>query len=251
MKKYLFFFFLILLFTDVFSFPAGVALRTRKTTSLGCGNCHIFGTTLTGSFSGPDSVNTGQTVQFTIQYSGTNAGLYGVDIAAKFGALSPGSSSAYMKILSGELVQKTGLSVTTLIFDYTAPTVPGTDSLYATIDKGEPGVWNWVQEKKIVVRLPAAIKNESGIVSGYKLNQNYPNPFNPETKIEFSIPVADFVGLFIYDIQGREVEKIVNAILPAGNYSYVWNAHNLPSGIYYYRITAGKFIQTRSMILLR
>ena len=251
MKKYLFFVFLILFFADVFSFPAGVALRTRKTTTLGCGNCHIFGTTLTGSFSGPDSVNTGQTVQFTIQYSGTNAGLYGVDIAAKFGALSPGSSSAYLKILNDELVQKAGLSVTTLTFNYTAPSSPGIDSLFATIDKGEPGVWNWVPEKRIIIRLPSAIKNESRIVSGYVLSQNYPNPFNPVTKIEFSIPSADLVEMYVYDVQGREVEKIVNVILPAGNYSYVWNAHNLPSGIYYYRITAGKFIQTRSMILLR
>ncbi len=251
MKKYLFFVFLILFFTDVFSFPAGVALRTRKTTTLGCGNCHIFGTSLTGSFSGPDSVNTGQTVQFTLQYSGTNAGLYGVDIAARYGTLAPGSSSAYLKILSEELVQKAGLTVTALTFNYTAPSTPGIDSLFATIDKGEPGVWNWVPEKRIIIRLPAAIKNESGIVSGYKLNQNYPNPFNPETKIEFSIPAADFVGLFIYDIKGRKVAKIVNSVLPAGNYSYIWNAHNLPTGIYYYRITAGKFIQTRSMILLR
>jgi len=251
MKKYLFFVSLILLFTDVFSYPAGVALRTRKTTSLGCGNCHIFGTTLTGSFSGPDSVNTGQTVQFTIQYSGTNAGLYGVDIAAKLGVLSPGSSSAYLKILSGELVQKSGLTVTALTFDYTAPSVPGTDTLFATIDKGEPGAWNWVPEKRIVVKLPTGINEKYGIAAGYFLYQNYPNPFNPVTKIVFSVPQTQFVCINVYDIQGREVQKIINSVLPQGNYSFLWNAYNLPSGIYYYRMEAGEFIKSRSMILLR
>jgi hypothetical protein len=251
MKKYLIFVSLILLLMDAYSYPTGVALRTRKTTTLGCGNCHIFGTSLTGGFSGPDSVNTGQTVQFTIQYLGTNAGLYGVDIAAKFGALSPGSSSAYLKILSDELVQKSGLTVTALTFDYTAPLLPGTDTLFATIDKGEPGAWNWVPGKRIVVRLPAGIKNETGVALGYGLKQNYPNPFNPVTKIVFSVPHAEFVSIRVYDIQGREIEEIVSQFLQPGVYSCVWNASDFPSGIYYYRFGTQNFIETKSMILLR
>lgn len=251
MKKYLFFVFLILFFTDVFSFPAGVALRTRKTTTLGCGNCHIFGTSLTGSFSGPDSVNTGQTVQFTLQYSGTNAGLYGVDIAARYGTLAPGSSSAYLKILSEELVQKAGLTVTALTFNYTAPSTPGIDSLFATIDKGEPGVWNWVPEKRIIIRLPAAIKNESGIVSGYKLNQNYPNPFNPETTIKFELPYTSFVNLSIYNLIGEKVATLVNEQLEQGVHFINFKGNNLASGLYVFRLSAGEVSFTKTMMLLK
>lgn len=237
--------------SSLYSFPSGVALRTLKTTTLGCGNCHIFGTVLTGNFSGPDTVNAGQTVQFTIQYSGTNAGSYGVDIAARYGTLAPGGSSAYLKILSDELVQKTGLTVTSLTFDYTAPLSPGIDTLFATIDKGEPGAWNWVPGKKIVVKLPAGIKKENGFAFGYDLKQNFPNPFNPVTKIVFSVPQTEFVSIKVYDIQGRETAVIVNKSLPEGNYSVEWFANGISSGIYYCRMEAGEYSETKSMILLR
>jgi len=226
----------ILIYGNSYSFPGGVALRTLKTTTLGCGNCHVFGSLVTGSFSGPDTVTAGSTVQFTINYLGTNAGLYGVDIAVKNGVLAPGESSAYLKILSNELVQKTGLTVTSLTFDYTAPVNPGIDSLYATIDKGEPGKWNWVPGKRIAVKLPTGIKQEAGEVSGYELKQNVPNPSNPVTRIGFSVPRSGFVSMVLYDISGRLIRNVVNNILPAGNYSVVFDAAGLSSGVYYYRL---------------
>ena len=69
------------------AYPTGIANRTLKTTTSGCGSCHTFGTTTTVSFSGPDTVQTGATVQYTITISGSNSGLIGVDIAAKIGTL--------------------------------------------------------------------------------------------------------------------------------------------------------------------
>lgn len=252
MKKYIIFIILFFILNlETYPFPEGIALRTLKTSTAGCGSCHAFNTSTAGSFSGPDTVTAGQTVQFTLTYTGTNTGTYGVDIAAKTGILAPGNSSAYLKILSSELVQITGLTVTSLTFDYTAPSVSGIDSLYATVDKGYLGKWNWTPGKRIVVKLPTVITKKTGFASGFSLMQNFPNPFNPVTKIEFSIPGKEFVSLKIYNIQGREVADIVNASLPAGNYSVEWNAGGVPSGIYYYRISAGEFIQTRSMILLR
>ncbi|MBN1634683.1 MAG: T9SS type A sorting domain-containing protein [Ignavibacteria bacterium] len=252
MKKYIIFIILFFILNlEAYPFPEGIALRTLKTSTAGCGSCHAFNTSTAGSFSGPDTVTAGQTVQFTLTYTGTNTGTYGVDIAAKTGILAPGNSSAYLKVLSSELVQITGLTVTSLTFDYTAPLVPGIDSLYATVDKGYLGRWNWIPGKRITVKLATGIRKENGIVTAYSLKQNYPNPFNPVTKIGFSVPQNEFVTIRIYDIQGREVSDLVNASLPAGNYSVEWNANGFPSGIYYYRIEAGEFIQTRSMILLR
>ena len=103
-----------------------------------------------------------------------------------------------------------------------------------------------------------AVNSEKLIPGKFVLNQNYPNPFNPSTIITYSIPEQSFVSLKIYDILGREVAVLVNNEQRRGNYSVELLSNNLPagrqglaSGIYFYRITAGGFIQTKKMILLR
>ena len=83
------------------------------------------------------------------------------------------------------------------------------------------------------------------------LKQNYPNPFNPTTIISFSIPSNSFVSLNIYDLLGREVAVIISEEMPAGNYTRQWNATNISSGIYFYRIQAGNFIETKKLVLLK
>lgn len=243
--------FVLILAIKGYSYPSGIAQRTLKTTADGCNSCHTFNTSTTGSFSGPDTVTAGQTVSFTLTYSGTNSGNYGVDIAAKTGILAPGSSSTYLKLLSDELVHKNGLTVTSLTFSYTAPSTPGKDTLFATVVKGHSGRWNWIPNKGIVIKLATGITKEEGIVQGYTLNQNYPNPFNPVTRIGFAIPKSEFVSISVFDIEGREVAKIVNTTLQAGNYTVEWKADKITSGIYYYRIKAGDFSQTKSMIVLK
>lgn len=85
----------------------------------------------------------------------------------------------------------------------------------------------------------------------YELNQNYPNPFNSVTFISFSLPSKVFVSLKVYDVLGREVATIVSEELSAGNYTKKWNAVNFASGIYYYRLQAGSFSETRKLVLLR
>jgi hypothetical protein len=92
--------------------------------------------------------------------------------------------------------------------------------------------------------------NEAPLI--YALGQNYPNPFNPSTQIDYSLPKQSVVSLKVYDILGQEVAALVNnAIKPAGNYTEVFNAANLPSGIYYYRISAGDYKDVRKMILIK
>ena len=87
--------------------------------------------------------------------------------------------------------------------------------------------------------------------NGFALSQNYPNPFNPSTTINYSIPASSFVTLKVYDVLGNEVAKLVNDQKLAGSYQIMFNAVNLPSGIYFYRLQAGSFIETKKMILLK
>jgi hypothetical protein len=93
---------------------------------------------------------------------------------------------------------------------------------------------------------------QSSLVPGqYGLWQNYPNPFNPVTTIRFVIPKTQHVTLKIYDVIGREVAALVDEKLTAGSFAVEWNARNNASGVYYYRLQAEDFKQTRKMILLR
>jgi len=85
----------------------------------------------------------------------------------------------------------------------------------------------------------------------FELNQNYPNPFNPTSKIQFSIAQTVNVKLSVYNVLGEQVAKLVDQQLPASTYSINFNASNLPGGIYFYRIIAGDFVQTKKMILLK
>jgi len=85
----------------------------------------------------------------------------------------------------------------------------------------------------------------------FYLFQNYPNPFNPVTNLEFGISNLGFVSLKVYDILGKEIKTIVNEIKPAGTYSIVFDGSNLASGIYYYSLEAGEFMDIKKMVLLK
>jgi len=91
----------------------------------------------------------------------------------------------------------------------------------------------------------------SELPSQFILKQNYPNPFNPSTKISFTIPERSNVSLKIFNLLGSEVASLVNEEKPAGSYGVDFNAANLPSGIYFYKLEAGNYIETKKMVLLR
>ena len=92
---------------------------------------------------------------------------------------------------------------------------------------------------------------ENFVISEYQLSQNYPNPFNPTTKITYQIPDAGFVTIKIYDILGREVATIVNSEKLTGKYDVSFNATNLTSGIYFYKLQAGNFTAIKKLMLLK
>jgi hypothetical protein len=85
----------------------------------------------------------------------------------------------------------------------------------------------------------------------FALNQNYPNPFNPTTTIAFTLPSKSYVSLKIFDMMGRDVATLVSEEVSAGTHSRVWDASTISSGVYFYRLQAGSFTQTRHLILLK
>lgn len=89
------------------------------------------------------------------------------------------------------------------------------------------------------------------IPPSFSLLQNYPNPFNPQTVIKFNLPVRSEVLLIVYDIRGREVQTLVNGKLKAGIYKINFNRSSLSSGIYFYKIKANEFSETKRMIILK
>jgi hypothetical protein len=90
-----------------------------------------------------------------------------------------------------------------------------------------------------------------GLPQEFILNQNYPNPFNPTTNFEFRIANRELVTLQVFDVLGREISTLVNEVRPAGVYTVRWDASSLPSGVYYYRIQAGAFVDSKKMVLMK
>jgi hypothetical protein len=103
-------------------------------------------------------------------------------------------------------------------------------------------------DKAIEVHVTEALKPTE-----FALAQNFPNPFNPSTVIQYQLPEPATVKLELYDITGRKVATLVNAWQNAGYYSFNLNgsAYNLASGVYFYRLTAGGFIATKKMVLVK
>ena len=108
----------------------------------------------------------------------------------------------------------------------------------------------------------SVVNGNNQFVHSFELSQNYPNPFNPTTKIKYSVPGVGtsflsasggmkFVKLIIYDILGNEIATLVNEQKPAGNYEVEFDGSNLSSGIFFYKLTAGDFVLTKKMILLK
>lgn len=125
---------------------------------------------------------------------------------------------------------------------------------------------NTARVDSFVLRADALILEEAGVSgittdpfvvpSEFELSQNYPNPFNPTTQIRFALPLESDVELKIYDILGREVATLVKGVHKPGSYTIEWNGRNnygvhVASGMYIYRITAGNFVQTKKMMMLK
>jgi hypothetical protein len=105
------------------------------------------------------------------------------------------------------------------------------------------GLWR----RDITTSLP----HHEAFPSRLELSQNYPNPFNPTTVINFQLPVSGWTRLTVYNIMGQEAATLVNESLQAGSHSLTWNAEHFPSGVYFYRLTADNFVETKKLMLIR
>jgi hypothetical protein len=106
---------------------------------------------------------------------------------------------------------------------------------------------------------PVSVSPQENELNSFLLEQNYPNPFNPVTKIKFTIPSVtlrqaqsdNLVTLKVYDILGNEISTLVDEEKPAGEYEVEFSATNLPSGVYFYQLKAGNFVETKKLVLIR
>jgi len=126
-----------------------------------------------------------------------------------------------------------------------------------------PSFWVWANNSKVITGTSGGIWNSTvsyvtpveksldNLPSYFSIAQNFPNPFNPSTIIKYDIPKESFVTIIVYDALGREVIELVNKQKSAGSYQETFNAAKLASGIYFYRIQAGSFVETKKMILMR
>ena len=94
-------------------------------------------------------------------------------------------------------------------------------------------------------------ENNTSNITTFSLSQNYPNPFNPSTKISYSIKEEGLVTLKVYDILGKEIATLINENKPAGTYEAEFNASQLPSGMYIYKLQAGSFSDVKKMLLTK
>ena len=117
------------------------------------------------------------------------------------------------------------------------------------------GLWRATIDRMLIYFFPDNsnfVMNENNpIVTDFTLYQNYPNPFNPSTNIQYSVNSTQKVTLKVYDLLVREIATLVNEEKPAGSYELTWDAGNIPSGIYFYQLKAGRYVETKKMILLK
>ncbi|MGA9118748.1 MAG: T9SS type A sorting domain-containing protein [Bacteroidota bacterium] len=119
---------------------------------------------------------------------------------------------------------------------------------WGSIDPNFYTAWDYDLHKP---KTATGVVNAGGLPLVYTLAQNYPNPFNPSTKIEFAIPKQSVVDLKVYNILGQEVATLVHEVLGVGRHAFTFDAKNLASGLYFYRLTAGQFTSVKKMMLLK
>lgn len=250
-------FIILISFTMLYSYQNGITGRTLKTSNSGCGGCHGSSATsgVTVTISGPDTVNTSQMVNFSLTIAYATQPGAGLDVATRSGTLGVVTSGTH--ISNGELTHNNNINMTngsvTIQFSYTAPASATIDTIWATgnatNENGGTGgdFWNWAPSKRVVIRNPLGIEKNI-IPVHFSLNQNFPNPFNPVTTISFNLSQESFVSLKIFDIQGNEVQ-LAKGQLPEGFHSYIWNASNNSSGVYFYELNVNGQEISKKMVL--
>lgn len=249
--------------TYFYSFYRGILTQQSYTATLaGCViNGVVYGDTTTRFtwmfLNSPDPwttiiTNSVDTSKVVFSWSSTSASS-GVKYQWKFKKASGGSyiylpsdSSGYAKQISirksklDSLANSLGLNGDSVQCAWSCSGTLGTDSSQGDV--------------RVVTIKPNSIginNISTTIPEEYKLFNNFPNPFNPTTNITFDIPKNSFVKLKIYDVTGKEIISLVNENLNVGRYNYQWDASSFTSGVYFYRLEANDFVETKRMVLLK
>ncbi len=249
----------ILLFGD----ENGRTGRTLKTSTSGC-SCHgSINTGVTVTITGPDTVNTGQTQQYTLTVTHAGKLGMGLDIATRLGALGVVSNTTHLS--NGELTHNANIPMTngtaSINFNYTAPGTGGIDTLWAVgigtnnQSNSSGDSWNHAVSKRVFIRSTVGIEPNIS-PADFKISENYPNPFNPSTKIDVDLSKPANVSIKIYDLNGKEIYNMINSKLSAGNHTFEWNAitnsgTSVNSSVYFMKINVGGLVETRKMILIK
>lgn len=115
-----------------------------------------------------------------------------------------------------------------------------------------PDPSQWYLDDFMLERLDTIVGvKDFSLPAEYQLEQNYPNPYNPSTKINYQIPELSFVTLKVYDVLGDEITTLINEEKSVGNYEVEFDGSALTSGVYFYQLRAGGFVQTKKMVLLK
>ncbi len=148
-------------------------------------------------------------------------------------------------------------------------TISGSEYLLDSVEQGVTCYWRvratnnctsgqWSPLWSFTTRVPTGVvEADDEILPGsYYLSHNYPNPFNPSTTFEFGLPVSQYVRIDVLNILGKRIETLVSEVLPSGSWSVTWDGRNTEgrsatSGVYFYRMTAGEYSQTRKMVLVK
>jgi hypothetical protein len=134
-----------------------------------------------------------------------------------------------------------GTTTESKVYSYTDSKLNSGNYTYRLMQQDYDGSFEYSNEIEVIINVPMV----------YSLEQNYPNPFNPSTVISYQLPVSGLVNLKVYDVLGNEVIILVNEEKPIGSYEIEFNASHLGSGVYFYRLQSGSFVQTRKMTLLK
>lgn len=120
-----------------------------------------------------------------------------------------------------------------------------------TIQQGNTRIESGVLADTSIRRTIISTVKEQWVPITYLLGQNFPNPFNPSTSIEYVLPNGSFVSLKIYNVIGEEVATLVSDVKSPGIYKAEWRGDGFSSGVYFYRLQAGEYVETKQMILLK
>jgi|GEM_PF-6985508 len=188
------------------------------------------------------------------QFEGRLVKIEFAELSSTTAWLAGSSSGSTMKIFVGTDTLDLRVDADTDIWGTDAPTFPqDIIGVLGQFDSSIPYNSGYQLMPRRLADFDASVgvDDQNGIPTVYDLSQNYPNPFNPSTKIKFSLPESGLVSLKIYDILGREVATLINEELPASYQTVDFNASNLSTGIYFYRINVNNYTSVKKMILMK